>query len=395
MFQTSSLPLRLLRAVGPIGVLALVALGAAPAVADEPSPGLVLGAIAPVDGARPGSTLQLPTSFTNTGPKALDKVWLSYTLTRGLSHTGLAGLPSNCWYLEIPEEDEEPNKTDAVCEFDQTVKPGVVFAPEKQLSIDVRDSALYDRAEVAVVSSGFPYPGDNFSHPVPGTAPAIKLVEQPDATPAPPGSAKHADGDFVWVPVTSENTADFQVTGARVEGRVGDTVPVTVKYTNAGPGWVWRPGHGQAVHVLVRMPAGTTVTKSDPYCSRKGPGSYGCSTEVFWVKEGYERNYTFQVRIDKAVPGARGSVELTGGSRPFDPNAKNDKADIPTDVTGGGASPNGGASATPSTGPSPASGGGLANTGSGPALPLAGAAAAAVVLGAGALLAARRRASRR
>ncbi|MEU1270127.1 hypothetical protein [Streptomyces sp. NPDC005799] len=394
MSQTSSRPGGLLRTVGATGVLALVALGSAPAVADEASPGVVLGAIAPVDGAKPGGTLQLPTSFTNTGPEALDKVWLSYTLSRGLSHTGLAGLPSNCQYIEISAEDEEPEKTDAVCEFDQTVKPGAVYAPERQLTIDVRDSALYDRAEVAVVTSGFPYPGDNFSHPVPGTAPAIKLVEQPDATPAPPGSSKRADGDSIWVPVTSENTADFQVAGARIEGRVGDTVPVTVKYTNAGPGWVWRPSHGQAVHVLVRMPAGTTVTKSDPYCTRKSPGSYGCSTEVFWVKEGYERSYTFQVRIDKSVPGARGSVELTGPSRPFDPNAKNDRADVLTDVTGG-ASPNGGPRATPSRGPSTVSGGGLADTGSGPTLPVAGAAAAAVALGAGALLAARRRASRR
>jgi hypothetical protein len=82
-------------------------------------------------------------------------------------------------------------------------------------------------------------------------------------------------------------------------------------------------------------------------------------------------------------------------SRLFDPNAKNDRADVLADVTGDGAWPNGGPRATPSRGPSTVSGGSLADTGSGPALPVAGAAAAAVALGVGALLAARRRANRR
>ncbi|MFE2063709.1 hypothetical protein ACFXDH_15085 [Streptomyces sp. NPDC059467] len=395
MFQTSP-GLRLLgRTAGTIGALALVALGATPAVADGPAPGVVLGKLAPVDGVEPGSTFQVPVGFTNTGTEALGKVWLSYTLTHGLSRTELAELPANCKYLTIPVVDEAPDTTKAICEFDQTVRPGVVYAPERQLTFRVLDSALYDRISVGVVTDGFPYPGDNFSHPVPGTAPAVKLVEQPDATPAPSGSARHSGWDAADAPVTAVNTADFKVTGARLKGGVGDTVPLTVKFANAGPAWVQRRDQAQAVQIVIRMPAGTTVAKNDS-CRKTGSGRYACSTGLTWVKEGDEESYTFRLKIDKAVPGARGSVELAGPSRPFDTDTKNDKAGIRLDVNGGAGSSGGGVSPTPSASASGASGGDdLANTGSGTALPLAGAAAAAVALGAGALLAARRRANGR
>ncbi|WP_316769847.1 hypothetical protein [Streptomyces sasae] len=393
MFQTSPGPRFLGRTAGMIGALALVALGATPAAADGPAPGVVLGRLAPVDGAEPGSSFQVPAQFTNTGAEALGKVWLSYTLTRGLS---LTELPSNCSSLEIPTMDEIPNKTEAVCEFDQTVKPGVVYAPEKQLTFDVLDYALYDDVTVGIDTSGFPYPGDNFSHPEPGSGPAIRLVEQPDATPAAPGSAKRPSVDVADVPVTAANTADFQVTGARLEGAVGDTVPLKVKITNAGPAWVYRRDRATAARVLIKMPAGTTVAKSDNYCIKAGSGTYTCSNGYAWVPETYKQTFTFELKIDKAVSGAEGSIELTGRSRPFDTHAANDKAGIRLDVTGGDGASGGGASPTASTAASGTSGGdGLANTGSGTALPLAGAAAAAVALGAGALLAARRRANGR
>ncbi|MFF4311288.1 hypothetical protein [Streptomyces sp. NPDC001507] len=381
MFQTSPGPRALRWTAGTVGVLALLALGATPATpaaADDPSPGVVLGKIAPVDGVEPGSTFQVPVGFTNTGTEALGKVWLSYSLSHGLSRTELAELPSNCKYLTIPSVDEAPDSTEAICEFDQTVKTGVVYTPEKQLAIRVRDSALYDHVRVGVNTDGFPYPGDNFSHPVPGTAPAVKLVEQPDATPAPSGSAKRSFSDATDATVTAVNTADFKVAGARLKGAVGDTVPLTVRLTNAGPAWVQRNGDTRGAEIVIKMPAGTTVVKNDS-CLKRGSGRYACGTGPNWVKEGDEENYTFQLKIDKAVPGARGSVELTGPSRPFDTVTQNDKADIRLDVAGGDG----------------ASGGDTANTGAGTALPLVGAAAAVAALGAGAFLVARRRAHRR
>ncbi|PWI14028.1 hypothetical protein DI272_07575 [Streptomyces sp. Act143] len=125
-------------ALGTLGAVALMALGAAPAVAAGPAPTptpsstpeLVLGEMAPtVDGLRPGGTYDVPVSFTNTGAQALDKVYLEYSVTHGLSHTEL---PSNCVRFDVGSYDELPDKSYAICEFDQTIEPGVVYAPRSR-----------------------------------------------------------------------------------------------------------------------------------------------------------------------------------------------------------------------------------------------------------------------
>ena len=420
----SSLRLRPLRqTAGALGAVALISLGAAPAVADDGSGAvLTLGVIDPIDGVKPGSTVEVPATFTNSGSAAIDKVYLSYSVTRGLSHTEL---PSNCLRYEVVSFDEEPSKSVAVCEFDQTVKTGVVYAPEKPLTLKAQDHALYDRLRVTVDTDD-PAPGDGASAPVRGTAPAVGLAEQPGATAARPGYRPHPDWDAEDAEVTADNTADFQVTGARLKGRVGDTVGLTVKFTNAGPGWVLRDGDIPVTKVRINMPAGTTVTKAHDYCDKVATGSYECGTSESWEDEGEGETYTFKLKIDKAVPGARGSVALAGASRPFDKHKANDTADIALDVTGSGASTGGsgssggdgsttstGGSGTASTGGSGSTGGStstgggsstggtstvsssdsgdLASTGSGATLPIAGAAAAALAVGTGAVVVARRR----
>lgn len=224
------------------------------------------------------------------------------------------------------------------------------------------------------------------------------------------------------MPVTSVNTADYQVTGARLKGRVGDTVTMKVKFTNAGPAWVLREEGDRRFNVLVTPPAGTSVVTPHGYCDAKG-AVYACGTSERWVNEGGGETYTFKLKIDKQVAGAKGSVALSTEARPFDPDKANDRADITLDVTGDGstggstgtstggsgtstgnssggsgtttvgssATGGSGSSSAGGTGPA-ATGGDLASTGSSEAtLPLVGAATAAVGLGAGAILVARRR----
>ncbi|WP_171480938.1 hypothetical protein [Streptomyces griseoviridis] len=416
---------------GAVGVVALMALGAAPAVAadDDSAPGLVLGKLGPFEGVRPGSTFEVPATFTNAGSAALDKVYLSYEVTRGLSHTEV---PSNCLRYEIPSYDESPTHSEVVCEFDQTIKPGTVYAPERTWTLKAEKHALWDQLQVSVATEPAG-PGDSGAEPVRGTDPALKLVEKPDATPATSGG--HGDFDVADLAVKADNTADFQVSGAQVKGAVGDVVDLKVKFTNAGPGWVLRPIGQSATEVLIDLPQGTTVTKGNGYCDKEAAGRYSCGTTQSWVDEDGGETYTFKVRIDKKVAGAEGSVNLAGASRPFDKVTANDKAAISLDVTGAGAGSGG--SATPSPGASPTTGGSgstttgstgstgatgstgstgsttggsatttggsdasttstgdLASTGAGSALPLAGAAVAVVGLGAGTVLLARRRASR-
>ncbi|MET9123363.1 hypothetical protein [Streptomyces sp. NPDC004528] len=385
MLQSSPRLRPRLQTASAVGAVALIAMGAAPVVADDgSSAAMSLGKIAPIEGVKPGSTFDAPVTFTNTGTAAANKIWLSYAVTRGLSHTEL---PSNCIRYEIPSFDEAPSKSEAVCKFDQTVKPGTVYATEKALTLKALDHALYDRLRVTVETSE-PSLGDNASEPVRGTGPAVKLVEQPGATPAGPRDNQHPDWDAADIKVTADNTADFEVAGARANGTVGDTVALAVKFTDAGPGWVLRDGNVSVTKVRIKMPAGTTVTKAHGYCDKVATGTYECGTSQSWVDEGKGETYTFSLRIDKAVPGAKGSVALAGESRPFNENTANDTAPITLDLTGSGGSTSG--SATPTAD------GDLASTGSGATLAIAGAAAAAVAAGtAGVLVARRRHATRR
>lgn len=393
----------------------LIALGAVPvAFADETAPALVIGDIAPINGVKPGSSFDPPVTVANKGTEAADTVWVYYSVTRGLDYTAI---PSNCQAHQVPSYDEMTEKSNVVCQFDQVVEPGVVYAPEKPLAIKALDRALHDDLRVSVWDTD-PELDESATEPVAGTAPAVKLVERQ--------SGEAGSKEIAEVSVTSVNTADYRVTGAELAGRVGDTVALTVKFANAGPAWVLTKEGDPLVSVLITPPAGTSVVKPHGFCEPKGK-AYECGTSQRWVNEGGGETYTFQLKIDKEVAGAKGSVALSGEARPFDPDKANDKAAITLDVTGGGTSgstggsggsnggstggsggsdggstgsstggSNGGSSggSSGSTGgnaPTTTGGGDLAATGSSSTLPIAGAAGAAVVAGAGIILAVRRR----
>uniref|UniRef100_A0AAU3HPA1 Gram-positive cocci surface proteins LPxTG domain-containing protein n=1 Tax=Streptomyces sp. NBC_01393 TaxID=2903851 RepID=A0AAU3HPA1_9ACTN len=403
-------------AVAAFGAAGLIALVTAPAAfADVTAPGLVIGGVEPIKGVKPGSTFDLPVTVANKDTEAAEKVWVSYSVTRGLD---FVDVPSNCRVQHIRSYDEMPENWTATCAFEQAVEPGVVYTPEKPLRVKALDRAYHDRLRVRVGLGGAPMEDENGDPSVAGTAPAVKLVEQP--------AGGEGSAERVEVSVTSVNTADYQVTGAALRGRVGDTVTMKVKFANAGPAWVLEGEEGErGVQVMITLPAGTSVVKRDYYCHAEG-GTYRCPAHVgLHMAEDAQMVYTFKLKIDKRVAGAKGSIALTTGPRPFDLNKANDKADITLDVTGGGSTGStggstngssgsaGGSSSSGSTGSSTSgsggsgggssstggdgttsNGGNLAETGSS-TLPVMGTAAAAVATGAGTLLIVRRRRARR
>jgi uncharacterized membrane protein YgcG len=391
-------------AVAALGAAGLIALAAAPAAfADETAPELVIGGIEPIAGVKPGSTFDLPVTVANKGTGTVQKVWVYYAVTRGLD---FAEVPSNCRTQQVPSYDEMPERWTAVCAFDQPVEPGVVYTPERPLRVKALDRALNDELRLRVGEDD-PGADENGTPPVTGTAPAVKLVEGQAGG---EGSARVVD-----VPVTSVNTADYQVTGAALKGSVGETVPMKVEFTNAGPAWVMAKLGEPSLKVIIRPPAGTSVVKTAAFCKAKD-GAYDCGMRQRALNEGGRETYTFELKIDKRVADAKGSVALSTEARPFDPNKANDKADITLDVTGGGSTGStgnstsgsgnstsgsggsaGGSSSTGGDGTTTnggdgttTNGGNLAETGSS-ALPMTGAAVAAVVTGAATLLLVRRR----
>lgn len=385
-------------ALGATGAVALIVLGATPAAAGDAAVGLVLGPVAPIDGVRPGTDIAAPrATFTNTGGAALDRVWVSYSLSHGLGH---AEVPANCVSYANRGEDEVLDSSAVDCEFDQAVRPGVVYAPERTLTVKALGNALHEH--VGVLVGTYDPRGENTSAPVRGTAPAVRLVERPEDTPAAPGSATHDGWDSASAKVTAKSTADFRVTGARLRGEVGDTVPLTLRFTDAGPGWVYSEVGEPVAHVRVTVPAGTSVTKADGLCRKVRTGTYDCGSGSSWVDAKGGTAYDFTLRIDKAVRGAKGSVALTG-PRPYDTVRSNDAAAVLLDVPGADAATAGGTVSSSTSGGATTTGGAnasspgsrLAATGTGPALPVAAGAAAALVLGAGALLSAHRRTAHR
>ncbi|MFS4091169.1 hypothetical protein [Streptomyces sp. AF1A] len=373
-------------AVAALGAAGLIGLAAAPAAfADETAPELVVGGMEPIHGLKPGNTFGLPVTVANKGTGAAEKVWVSYAVTRGLDFTEV---PSNCRAQYVRSYDEMPELWTVTCEFDQAVEPGGVYTPDRPLHVKALDRALDDELWLRVEEND-PGPDENGTAPVAGTAPAVKLVESQ--------AGREGSARVVHLPVTSVNTADFQVTGAALKGRVGETVPMKVEFTNAGPAWV----RITSVSVIVTPPAGTSVVKPAMFCKAKGE-VYRCGMLAGALNEGGQQAYTFKLKIDKRVAHAKGTVALSNEARPFDPHKANDKAGITLDVTGGGPTGSTGGSTSGGSGGSAdgssptgnhgttASGGHLAETGSS-ALPITGVAAAAVVTGAGTLVIVRRR----
>ncbi|MGY5004052.1 LAETG motif-containing sortase-dependent surface protein [Streptomyces griseus] len=412
-----------------VAATALVALGAAPALAAEPEPDLGVGTIAPIKGVQAGSAFSTPLTFLNKGTEEVPVSYVTYAVSPGLQADETY---KNCSYYTIPSHDEIPDEQVAACKIDQPLKPGVVYGTEKPLSLKALDSALNDDLRVTIgVTEPDPDSGDTGAdEPVPGTGDPLTLVEKGPATDADranhPESAASAD-------VTAANTADFALTGAELKGEVGDKVTATVKFANKGPARVQGTIDQSVTTVDVHIPKGTSVVKAHGYCDAVTKTHYRCGTSQSWVDVNGGESYDFVLRIDKAVGRTTGEVSFGGPERPFDRNAANDTAQIVIDTgkgsdtsgssgssgsTGGtgGSSSTGGSDTTGGTsgtggsgssggsagtggsttgGATPQTGGNLAATGSDSTAPLAGMAAAAVAAGGGIVWAVRRRSAAR
>ncbi|MFB7227726.1 LAETG motif-containing sortase-dependent surface protein [Streptomyces fimicarius] len=412
-----------------VAATALVALGAAPALADEPEPDLGVGTIAPIKGVQAGAGFSTPLTFLNKGTAEVPVSYVTYEVSPGLKADETY---KNCSYYTIPSYDEMPDSHVAACKIDQPLKPGVVYGTAKPVSLKALDSALNDDLRVTIgVTEPDPDAGDSGStEPVPGTGDPLTLVEKGPATDA---DRKNHPEPVASADVTAANTADFGLAGAELKGEPGEKVTATVKFTNAGPARVQGVRDQSVATVDVHIPKGTSVVKAHGFCDAVSKTHYRCGTSQSWVDVNGGESYDFVLRIDKAVGRTTGEVSFSGQERPFDRNAANDTAQIVIDTgkgsdtsgssgssgsTGGtgGSSSTGGSDTTGGTsgtggsgssgssagtggsttgGATPQTGGNLAATGSDSTAPLAGMAAAAVAAGGGIVWAVRRRSAAR
>ncbi|MCG7205651.1 hypothetical protein [Streptomyces arenae] len=356
-------------------------------------------------GIAPGTVFERTPAFADTGAAPADKgVMLLVQDSDGVS---LARDHSNCHYSDSPD-------AGAWCRFDTPVAPGSAYETDTPLRYTAAADTMYGYNTYVVwpVGGSAPDSFDPSDFPRTGTGAPLGLK----SVAAGSGFTGHGYGTFA----TTQH-ADYQALGDTVEGKVGETVKITVGVRNTGPGRMdfrWMDADNSGTFV-VTPPAGTTITgapgpgeQGDPgplwNCTprKAGANSYTCDIGSTDFRPGDSVTQEFTVRIDRAVPGARGSVKAV--ENPDYPNrdddAANDTASIEVKATGSAtSSPSPSASASPSatatvspsgsaagTGTGTTTGGGLAATGADGVLLRAGTAVLLVAAGALVFLTVRR-----
>ncbi|MFJ9898391.1 hypothetical protein ACIQPR_34145 [Streptomyces sp. NPDC091280] len=356
-------------------------------------------------GIEPGAVFERSPAFANTGTAPADKgVMLLVQDSDGVS---LARDHSNCHYSDLPD-------IGAWCRFDTPVAPGTAYTTDVPLRYTASKDTMYGYNTYVVWPVGGTAPDsyDPSDFPDTGTGAPLGLKSVPSGS----GFTGSGYGTFA----TTQH-ADYQALGDTVEGKVGETVSITVGVRNNGPGLMnfrWMDTENSGTFV-VTPPAGTTITgapgpgeQGDPgplwNCTprKAGAKSYTCDIGSTDFKPGDSVTQEFTVRIDRVVPGAQGSVRAV--QNPAYPNrdddTANDTAAITVKATGSAtsspsptasASPSATATASPSgsgagSGTGTTTGGGLAATGTDGVLLRVGAAVLLVAGGALVFLVARR-----
>ncbi|MCU7724035.1 hypothetical protein ODJ79_09940 [Actinoplanes sp. KI2] len=284
------------------------------------------------------------------------------------------------------------------CTFDQDLQPGASY----QLAMPYQ--LRKDTAAPSATGAVFEWlPGGDWDDLIkflddngidgvgtPGKGGAIALQPTPTSQ-----SLKQTDPNYdnnfqaLDVNVTGKQGVDLAAVGATATGAAGTTVTVPVGVKNNGPATLNRTESGFGIAALITIPAGAsvasfpedecflntqdTIIHGDPKAVQ-----YACFTDDV-LPAGDSVTWKFGLKINKATPGATGSVALYPTCEcewPADSNKANDTAKIVLNPAGAG-QPGGG------------SGGGLPITG--PQTALIGAAGVALLAGGAAFFALSRR----
>ncbi|WP_233221754.1 hypothetical protein [Streptomyces carminius] len=273
-----------------------------------------------VTGAEPGRPLRFTPAFTNrTGLTGTEGVGLKITVSDGLALDRRYG---NCHYQ---------GSRSAWCEFPTRVAPRTAYRTGVPLALTVGPEVINGSLWYETVA----WRKKPAGHTKRGRGAPLTLVRTAE------GEAAGTPG---LIDVRTGRQADYRPVTGTVEGRVGETVEVGIGVRNAGPGDpglpedLDRPGRLEVI-----PPEGTTVTSIprtyDDFeggggkwaCDRpkKSGGPYVCdlgAPPFGMLPPGRSSEVTFHFRIDRKVPGARGSVRVFG---PFDRTPANDTAPIP------------------------------------------------------------------
>lgn len=309
---------------------------------------------------KPGDKQPLPIVFANEGTDSVHGVVLEVRTTHGI---GLVEQYDNCSYSEDSTEGRPWNTgwSTVQCLLEGEYEPGAVYGLDGPLTLKAAPHAFRDGLTYAVYANG--------DQPKTGklgrSANGKKLAVQKRA---PKASVRSGDLD-PWNNVqefdfATKNTADLVAAPVSLRGKAGETVQADLGFRNNGPAWIaYLRSDEDVARTDIVIPAGARVTKVPAGCKGVnadgshreqvlGAPRYFCSTgHVVGEKETFA--YPFELKIEKVVADARGSVSVgqwtpggTQGQR-WDPNHANDKAAFVINAKDGGATPTPTTSATP------------------------------------------------
>ncbi|WP_229075909.1 Ig-like domain-containing protein [Actinoplanes sp. DH11] len=265
---------------------------AAPAQAAAVRP-LVAGADTTVSAA-PGGVFTAQLSVTNIDSVAVDGTGLWFG---GLGDYQSATRYSNCTY-DIHDNLQS-------CRLALTLEPGKTYRAELPLRVPADAYAPGSRKVSFDWMTGKNY--DLVTGPAkPGTGEELRLTE--DTAPGP----RHVTSwQTVNLDVTGNQGADLVASGGKVYGAAGETVQLKPAVRNNGPAsldWISKGvSPGQAI---VTIPPGTSVVTTPSLCKATSDAQkYACeTTKLFTV--GSTNSWPFNLRIDRVVPDATGTVEV-------------------------------------------------------------------------------------
>ncbi|WP_460060682.1 hypothetical protein [Streptomyces sp. YKOK-I1] len=272
-----------------------------------------------VSALAPGKPAQMtPRLANNTRFPEERGVALQVNVSVGLT---LTTRYSNCFYAG-------PSPTSAWCTFPAAAAPGAAYRTSGPLQYTVTAPKTLG-GEVTYTWSSSPQKPEG--HTVRGTGAVLTLVRTAART--------DFDDSHGRVEVTTTVQADYEPVSGTVRGRVGDTVSVKLGVRRLGPG----SPSGDVGGFEVVPPQGTTVT-SIPYtfedtdgkwaCERPGKpgGAFVCdlNRDVFWPGSDGTTTVEFRFRVDRQVPGAKGTIRV---HNPYDRTPGNDTASIPLEAS--------------------------------------------------------------
>lgn len=374
---------------------------------------------------KPREEQNLPIVFANKGTESVNGVALEINTTHGIE---LVEKYDNCSFSQDvdPKQPWNAGWGVTVCVLDGEFAPDTAYEVDGPLTLKAAPHAFLDGLTYAVYGAG-DQPKRAQQLRKTGTGKKLAFKQRPAAKTS--GLRRSVDLDpwnnYHEFDFAVKNTADLVAGAVSLKGKAGETVKADFGFENKGPAWIAYLRSGESVaRTDIVIPQGATVTKAPQAChgveadgknreQNLGAPRYFCSTGYI-VGETEKVSYPFELKIEKVVPDAKGSISVGGwtpeGTKPqgWDPNHANNKAAFVINAKDGGTqptptpststgTPKPGASVTPSAKPSSSvspsastgtgtgakPNGGLASTGSsvGPV-----AVGAAVLVAAGGLL---------